>query len=78
MCLGAAALPVRKVMHPIGEHIQIDASIRDVIDKMVAWQTLSVLVTEKDRPVGLVRLADLCDAVIAEMSRPVSGKGSEG
>ncbi|MBN2241964.1 MAG: CBS domain-containing protein [Acidobacteria bacterium] len=78
MCQGAATLPVRKVMHPFGEHVPVDASIRDVIDKMVAWQTLSVLVTEKDRPVGLVRLADLCDAVIAEMSRAASEKGDEG
>ena len=78
MCQGAAALPVRKVMHPVVEHIHVDASIRDVIDKMVAWQTLSVLVTENDRPVGLVRLSDLCDAVITEMSPSGSGSGDEG
>lgn len=77
MCQGAAALPVRKVMHPVREHIHIDASIRDVIHRMVEWQTLSVLVTEKDRPVGLVRLSDLCDAVVAEMCQAASGNGRE-
>ena len=77
MCAGAAALPVRKVMHPIREHIHMNASISEVVHCMVAWQTLSVLVTENDRPVGLVRLSDLCDAMIAEMRRSTSGNRSE-
>ena len=72
LCRGAAALPVRKVMHPIREHINIDASVREIIHWMVTWQTISVLVTDENQPVGLVRLADLCDAVIAEMGRTAS------
>jgi hypothetical protein len=44
---------------------------------MVEWKTLSVLVTEEDRPVGLVRLSDLCDAVIQEMRGKSSGKVSQ-
>ena len=77
MCQGAAHLPVRKVMHPVREHIDIGASIGEVIHRMVSWQTLSVLVTENDRPVGLVRLSDLCDAVIAEMRRTTFDNVSE-
>ena len=73
MCKGAAALPVRSAMHPFKEHIDIGTSINDVIHYMVEWQTLSILVTEKDRPVGLVRLSDLCDEVISEMHRTTSG-----
>ena len=77
MCQGAASLPVHQVMHPIREHIDVGASVGEVIHRMVAWQTLSLLVTDRDRPVGLVRLSDLCDAVMAEMRRTSSGNGSE-
>ena len=76
MCKGAAVMPVRQVMQPIKEHLDVDISIHEVIHWMVVWQTLSVLVTENNFPVGLVRLSDLCDAVIAEMLQSVSGKGS--
>ena len=69
MCAGASTLPVKKLMHPVVEHINKGASIGEVIHSMVEWKTLSVLVTEKDRPVGLVRLSDLCDEVIQEMRR---------
>jgi hypothetical protein len=67
LCAGAAAVPVRSVMHPFHEHIDVEASINEVIHQMVVWQTLSILVTEHDRPIGLVRLADVCDEVIRQM-----------
>lgn len=69
MCKGAAASPVSAAMHPFKEHIDIGTPIREVIHTMVEWQTLSILVTENDQPVGLVRLSDLCDEVIGEMCR---------
>lgn len=72
MCEGAMAVPVSKVMRPLVEHIDIRASIREVIHSLVEWKTLSVLVTENGRPVGLVRLSDVCDAVISEMRRKAS------
>jgi predicted transcriptional regulator len=78
MCLGASGLPVRSVMHPFKEHIDVDASICDVIHQMVVWQTLSVLVTEQDRPVGLVRLTDLWDVVMGEMKNTTADSDSEG
>ncbi|MBN2321724.1 MAG: CBS domain-containing protein [Acidobacteria bacterium] len=77
LCAGAAAVPVRNVMQPIREHIHIGASISEVIHRIVVWRTLSVLVTEDDRPVGLVRLSDLCDAVIEEMCRTAPENGAE-
>jgi len=67
MCLSAAALPVRFVMLPFKEHIDVETPICEVIHKILAWQTLSVLVTENDQPIGLVRLADLCDEVMKQM-----------
>ena len=72
MCRGMAHLPVRRIMHPVGEHIDIGASIDQVIHRMVAWQRLSLLVTQNEKPVGLVRLSDLSDAVISEIRRSAS------
>ena len=77
MCKGAAALPVTWAMNPIREHIDIRMPAGEVVHRMVAWQTLSILVTDNNRPVGLVRLSDLCDAVIAEMCRTVPEKVAE-
>jgi len=77
MCARDSALPVREVMHPIREHIDISASMGEVIHSMVVWQTLSLLVNESGRPVGLVRLSDITDAVIAEMVRSTSSTPSE-
>ena len=74
MCRGAADLPVSSAMHPFNEHIDIGTPVREVIHYMVEWQTLSILVTENNQPVGLVRLSDLCDEVIKEMHRSCSGR----
>lgn len=67
MCISAAALPVKNVMRPIVEHVNEDTPICDVIHQMVIWQTLSILVTREGKPIGLVRLVDLCDEVMKEM-----------
>ncbi|MCP4566747.1 MAG: CBS domain-containing protein [FCB group bacterium] len=67
MCLGAAAVPVCSIMHPIREHIDVSAPISEVIHQMGVWQTLSVLVMQEGRPVGLVRLSDICDEVTKQM-----------
>ena len=77
MCLAAAALPVRVVMLPFKEHIDVEAPIGEVIHQMGVWQTLSVLVTENDRPVGLIRLPDICDEVIKQMRQTPAGTDAE-
>jgi len=77
MCLGAAASSVRSVMHPIREHIDVDAPMCDVIHQMVVWQTLSVLVTQQGRPVGLIRLSDLCDEVMEQMQQTTTSTDAE-
>lgn len=78
MCMGAAALPVRSVIHPVSERIDADAPLCEVIHQMVVWQTLSVLVTQQDRPVGLVRLSDLCDEVMEQMRQTTTSTDTEG
>jgi len=77
MCPGASTIPVRSVMHPFKEHIDVDAPICEVIHQIVVWQTLSVLVTRQDRPVGLVRLTDLWEVVMGYMKNITTRSDSE-
>lgn len=77
MCFAAAALPVRYVMIPFKEHIDVNVPICEIIHQMLVWQTLSVLVTEKDQPIGLVRLVDLCDEVMKQMRQTATKANSE-
>jgi CBS-domain-containing membrane protein len=67
MCLTARSLPVKNVMHPVAEHIDHEASLCEAAHQMVVWQTLSILVTEGNETVGLIRLSDLCDEVVRQM-----------
>jgi len=69
MCLGAFKLPVSMAMTPFVEHVDINSPISDVIHKMLEWRALSVLVTENNIPIGLVRLSDICDAVLKQMQQ---------
>jgi len=77
MCVGASDLPVCSIMTPFAEHIDIDTPICEVVHKMLEWQTLSILVTENDCPIGLVRLSDLCDEVIRQMRQAVANNIGE-
>ncbi|MBD3257151.1 CBS domain-containing protein [candidate division GN15 bacterium] len=77
MCLGATSLPVTSAMHPVEEQIDVDASLCDAIHDLVKRQTLSLLVTEDDQPVGLIRLSDVCDEVMQEMRRNAASEESE-
>jgi CBS domain-containing protein len=50
---------VRDFMHPATVRVDVDAPIGEAIHKLVISNTLSLLVTEQDRVVGVIRLADL-------------------
>ncbi|MCP4705966.1 MAG: CBS domain-containing protein [candidate division Zixibacteria bacterium] len=78
MCPGASALPVRSAMTPFKEHVDKDTPIREVVHKILEWQTLSILVTDDDYPVGLVRLSDLCDEVMRQMQQVSKSVDDEG
>ena len=66
-CTRLKRLKVKDIMHPVREHIDEDATIKEAIHRIVMWQTLSILVTRKDEPVGLLRLADLFQEVFSEL-----------
>jgi signal-transduction protein with cAMP-binding, CBS, and nucleotidyltransferase domain len=54
-------------MAPFEEHLDLNTPVCEIVHKMLQWQTLSVLVTENEKPVGLVRLSDLCDELMKQM-----------
>jgi hypothetical protein len=75
-CAIAAEAAVSSVMAPFDEHLDVNTPICEVVHMMLQWQTLSVLVTENEKPVGLVRLSDLCDELMRQM-RMTSGNSAE-
>jgi hypothetical protein len=66
-CMVAAKAQVSSVMAPFEEHLDKDTPLCEVVHKMLQWQTLSILVTENDNPIGLIRLSDLCDELMEQM-----------
>ena len=50
-------------MHPVAEHVDANAPLREAIHKLVEFQTLSLLVTSADRIVGVLRLSDVFHVV---------------
>jgi len=66
-CALAAQASVGSVMAPFEEHLDLNTPICEVVHKMLQWQTLSILVTRHDRPIGLVRLSDICDELMKQM-----------
>jgi hypothetical protein len=75
-CAVAAEAPVSFVMAPFSEHLDVNTPVCEIVHKMLQWQTLSVLVTQDEKPVGLVRLSDLCDELIKHM-RMISNNPAE-
>ena len=59
VCKQACHTKVKKVMRPVAENIDENASLSEAIHKMIMWQTLSILVKRRDEVVGILRLSDL-------------------
>jgi len=67
ICRRARHILVKDVMVPIAEHIEEDATLGEAIYKIVALQTLSLMVTRGDQTVGLLRLCDVVQEIADEM-----------
>jgi hypothetical protein len=65
----AISTRVTEVMHPIAEHIDIDAPIGEVIHQILTYDALSLLVMEQGRPVGMLRVSDLFSVVSKNIRR---------
>jgi hypothetical protein len=60
---------VGDVMLPMVEHVDIDTPIGQVIHKLVVCDEFSLVVTEGDRPVGMLWLADLSSKADKEIKQ---------
>jgi cardiolipin synthase len=69
----AISTKVADVMHPVVEYVDIDAPIAEVIHKLIMYSSLSLVVTEGDNPVGMVRLADVFSVVAENIKRTAAG-----
>jgi hypothetical protein len=56
-------IKMKDVMRPVTENVDINDTINEAIHKIIMFQTLSALVTEGDKIVGILRLSDLFDEV---------------
>lgn len=63
LCRRARNIEVNDIMRPLVEHIAEDAPMGEAITKMVAWNTLSLLVMRGDNATGLLRISDLCQEI---------------
>jgi predicted transcriptional regulator len=79
LCRRVRKMPVKEAMLPIHESIDAESSLGEAIHGFVAWQTLSLLVTRQGEIVGILRLADVYQAVAAEIrnARDEDAKGEK-
>ena len=75
LCEQSKLIRVKQAMHPVTERIDVKASLLDAVDAFDRWQTLSLLVTQNDRGVGILRLVDLFDEVATIMKRCAEKRG---
>ena len=61
---------MKEIMRPTKENIDINATMNEAIHKIVMYQMLSILVTQNDIVVGIVRVSDIYD----ELSRNILGE----
>ena len=72
----ARAIKAGDVMHPVGESIDENASLREAIDLFGAWQTLSILVKRGNKIIGVLRLPDLFQEMANQILSP-TGEDTE-
>ncbi|MBU0519544.1 CBS domain-containing protein [bacterium] len=58
---------VKDVMRPVGTGLDIDAPLSEAVHQLVIQETLSLLVTEKGKVVGILRLTDVFNEIAGKM-----------
>ncbi len=76
LCFSAYRRPVTEVMRPVAEYIEASAGLCDAIHLLVLRQTLSVIVRDNDKIVGLLRLSDLYHEIARQMKQHAAGDRS--
>jgi len=67
LCRHARHIKVKEVMQTVTDNIDENASLGEAITRIVALQTLSILVTRGGEVVGVLRVSDLCQEVAQQM-----------
>lgn len=68
----AHKIKIKDVMRPFSEHVDANETLGEAIHKIIIWETISILVTDGDDVVGILRVSDVFD----EMSRNVLQKNT--
>ena len=72
-CVRAAGAAVTDLMQPISRSIDCNATVSEAIHRLLVWQSPRLLVTDKNKIVGVLRLADL----IADITRRIHRLGEK-
>lgn len=64
ICAHASAIRAKDVMVKTTHSIDAAAPLADAVHRLVQWQQLSLLVTERSRVVGIIRLSDLFELIV--------------
>jgi len=67
LCRRAANIKAKDIMSPIKESIEASAGLGEAIHQFIQTQALSLLVEDKRKVVGLLRLSDLFDEITGTM-----------
>lgn len=59
ICARAKSIMIKDVMKDIDECVDAEATLSHAMHKIIMFQTLSLLVCDKDRIVGIIRLSDI-------------------
>jgi len=64
ICNRANTVRVTEAMKPVNENIDSDASLIDAMHKLIIWNTMSLLVHEQGRIIGIIRLSDIYEEMV--------------
>jgi len=62
-CRRIRSMNVTEIMRPVTEQVDISVSLSEAIHSIVTLQTLSIVITDHGKAVGLLRLSDLFHVV---------------
>jgi len=69
LAASAHAIKAKEVMQTVAESIDEDAPLSEAIHKIIMGQRLSILVSQKSKIVGVLRLSDLFEEMSVQMKK---------
>jgi CBS domain-containing protein len=72
ICSRASAIRAKDVMVRTAHSIDAASPLADAVHRLVQWQQLSLLVSEKSQIVGIIRLSDLFELIVDKIREQAS------